>query len=91
MHTTTTLFLTLSALVATSHGLPSAYDPSAPVAPVAGVFAGAPSDGTYPDDMEDASGWEAEAYAPVHDVPAGAAVVSPLIPISVYRQICESG
>lgn len=77
MHTTTTLFFTLSALVATSQALPSAYEP---VAPVGGVFAGAPSDGSYPADMEDASGWEPEAYVPVHDVPAEAAVVSPWYP-----------
>lgn len=75
MFTTTTLFFTLSALVA-SQARPSGYDPLAPVGSVGGVFAGAPSDGTYPDDVEAAPGWTAEAYAPMHDIPTDAVVVS---------------
>jgi hypothetical protein len=84
MYSTTTLFFTLSALVATSQGRPSAYDLSAPVAPVRAIFAGAPSDGRYPADMEDASGWSAEAYAPVHDVPTDAVVVSLFLSFSHF-------
>lgn len=75
MHSTTTLFLALSALVVISQARPS-YDPLAPVGTIGAVFAGAPSDGSYPDDMEDASGWTPEAYAPVHDTPTNAVVVS---------------
>lgn len=86
MHTPRTLFLTLSALVVSSRGRPS-YDPSAPVGTIGGVFAGAPSDGSYPDDMEDASGWTPEAYAPVHDTPTDAVVVSTSLPRILVRSI----
>lgn len=87
MHTTNTLFFTLSALVATSYARPSVYDPSAPV--VGAIFAGAPTDGTYPVDMEDAAGWEPETYVPVHAVEPEAAGPPPAVSHQVNIPLCR--
>lgn len=65
MYSITTLFLTLTALVASVQAAPSAFDPRG--AAVGAVFTGAPSDGVYPEDMDDAAGWESEAWKPTHE------------------------
>lgn len=62
--TLTTLVITLSALAVGSSAGPI-QDTGALAA--GRVFAGAPADGVYPDDMEGAAGWESEAYKPTHE------------------------
>lgn len=65
---TTTLFFTLSALVATgtqaAPNMPPA-DTSIVDSPTVVSYAGAPADGDYPDQITDMGGWEADA--PTYD------------------------
>lgn len=69
MYSTTTLYLTLSALVATSRVTAL---PSGPA--IGGVFAGAPTDGSYPEDAADMEGWAPDG--PTYEQPAQDGYVS---------------
>lgn len=67
--TTTTLFLTVSALVANVQAVPNMPPADSSIVdnatPSRVSYAGAPADGEYPDQITDMGGWEADA--PTYD------------------------